>query len=404
MKKMVVTVLTLTAAGFSSAQSSVAIYGVVDNSFSFNNGSAADVRGIAWGNLSASRIGLRGTEDLGDGLKAHFNLEAGIGSESGQGVDGPSLDNVSGTVGAGGLTFGRQATVGLSGRWGELRLGRDFVPTYYNEAQFAPLGRNGAGASLITQVNVVGATRSRTSNGLKYLLPKLEGWYGEAMLALGEQPDNAGTPPGSFKDNGNYLGARLGYALGSFDMALSLGRTQVNRAVLAPMTVTSTDNDRQVYNLGMTYSLGAVKLFGLYSLQNQENTVGSAVSGLNLAGLSASAGEDLEARAISLGATVKSGRHEYKMGFSTLTLENGQGLNTSPQADKWALGYQYNFTKRTALYATYAHLKNKDAALDAGPFAGLTAGANRQRGLAGTALTGAETSAVALDIGIRHSF
>lgn len=404
MKKMVATFMTLSAASLAVAQSSVTIYGVVDNSYSVNKGSVADVSGIAWGNLSSSRIGFRGVEDLGDGLKASFNLEAGIGSESGQGVDGPSLDNVSAAVGAGGLTFGRRATVSLSGSFGEIRIGRDFVPTYYNENQFAPLGRNGAGSSIITQVNVVGATRSRTSNGIKYLLPKLGGFYGEAMFAFGEQPDNAGTPAGSLEDNGNYLGARLGYAAGPFDMAFSAGKTSIARNITAPVTAAAAGNDRLVYNLGMTYNLGVVKLFGLYSLQSQENTVGSPASGLNLAGLYASAGNDLEARALSVGATIPSGRHEFKFGFSTLKLENGQGLGTTPTAEKFALGYQYNFSKRTAFYASYARLKNKDSAPNAGLAAGLTAGANRQRGLASTALTGPSASSTAFDLGIRHSF
>ncbi len=404
MKQFAVTAVALTAAGFAHAQSSVAIYGVVDNSYSVNTGSVADVSGLAWGNLSASRLGVRGVEDLGDGLKAHFNFEAGIGTESGAGVDGPSLDNVGPAVGAGGLTFARRATVGLSGSLGEVRFGRDFVPAFYNEAQFAPLGRNGAGSSIITQVNVVGVTRSRTSNGIKYLLPKLGGWYGEAMLAFGEQPSNAGTPEGSTNDSGDYLGARLGYAAGPFDIAAAFGKTRGTRSVASPVTAASADNDRMVHNLGATYAIGPVKLFGLYSLQTQENTVGSAASGLNLAGLVASAGNDLEAKALSLGATWQSGRHEYKIGYSTLKLENGQGVGTAPAADKWAVGYQYNLSRRTALYATYATLKNKDATQAAGPNAGLTAGANRQRGLAGTALTGPLASSTAVDLGIRHSF
>lgn len=404
MKKTVLTVAVLSAVGLASAQSNVTIYGTVDNSYSINKGSVADVSGVAWGNLSTSRFGVRGVEDLGDGLKASFNLEAGIGSDSGQGVDGPSLDNTSAAVGAGGLTFGRRVTVSLSGSFGEIRIGRDFVPTYYNENQFAPLGRNGAGSSIITQVNVVGATRSRASNAIQYLLPKMGGLYGEAMLALGEQPDNAGVPAGSQQDNGKYVGARLGYASGPFDMALSAGKTSVTRSIAAPVTAASSSNDRLVYNLGVTYNFGAVKLFGLYSLQNQENTVGSAASGLNLAGLTASAGNDLEAKALSLGATMPLGRHELKLGFSTLELENGQGLGTKPSADKLAFGYQYNFSKRTALYATYARLKNKNAELAAGPVAGLTAGANRQRGLSSAALTGALASSSALDLGIRHSF
>lgn len=307
-------------------------------------------------------------------------------------------------VGSGGLTFGRRATVSLIGNFGEIRLGRDFTPTYYNEAQFAPLGRVGAGSSIITQVNVVGNTRSRASNGIQYLLPSLGGFYGEAMYAFGEQASNAGTPAGIAEDNGIYYGARLGFKSGPFDIALSGGQTTLSRNIAAPVVAASADNDRTVYNLGATYDFKVIKLFGLYSVQKQENTIGSLTSGLNLGGLAASAGNDLEAKAFSIGFTAPVGPGVFKFGYSTLELENGFGVGTKPSADKFALGYQYDLSKRTALYATYARLKNKDAAAGASTTAGLTAGAARQRGLAGTALTGANSSSTAIDLGIRHSF
>lgn len=403
MKKSLIALAALAAASAASAQSSVTVYGVIDNSYSINNGSVSDVSGLAWGNLSSSRLGFRGVEDLGSGLKAGFNLEAGIGTDSGQGVDTPSVDNTSAAVAPGALTFGRRATVSLLGNFGEVRLGRDYVPTYHNEAQFAPLGRNGAGASIITQVSVVGTTRSRTSNGIQYLLPKLGGLYGEAMFAFGEQPDNAGTPAGIQEDNGNYFGARIGFKSGPFDIALSGGQTTVSRNI-PPSTAANADNDRTVYNLGATYDFKVIKLFGLYSVQNQENTVGSLTGGLNLSGTTTSTGNDLEAKAFSVGFTAPVGPGEFKFGYSTLELENGQGFGTKPSADKFAFGYQYNLSKRTALYATYARIKNKDAAAGAGPTAGLTAGASRQRGLSGAAQTGANSSSTAIDLGIRHSF
>lgn len=404
MKKSLLAIAALAAVGAAQAQSSVTVFGVIDTAYSINNGSVADVSGLSYGNLSTSRLGFRGVEDLGGGLKAGFWLETEISTDNGSGTSGPSVDNVSAAVGSGGLTFGRRATVSLIGNFGEIRLGRDYVPTYHNEAQFAPLGRNGAGSSIITQVNVVGNTRSRTSNGIQYVLPKLGGLYGEAMYAFGEQPDNAGTPAGIAEDNGNFFGARIGFKSGPFDIALSGGQTTISRNIAAPVVAASADNDRTVYNLGASYDFKVIKLFGLYSVQKQENTLGSLGSGLNLGGLTASTGNDLEAKAFSVGFTAPVGPGEFKFGYSTLELENGQGLNTKPSADKFAFGYQYNLSKRTALYATYARIKNKDAAAGAGAAAGLTAGAARQRGLAGTALTGANSSSTAIDLGVRHSF
>jgi predicted porin len=408
MKKSLIALAALAAVGSVSAQSSVTVFGVIDTSFSINNGSIADVKGLAFGNLSTSRIGFRGIEDIGGGLKAGFWLESEIDSSNGAGNGGTSTNNSATDVAAGssGLTFGRRATVSLSGSFGEFRFGRDYTPTYHNEAQFASLGRNGAGATLITQVNVVGTTRSRTSNGLQYLLPgNLGGFYGEAMYAFGEQPTNAGIPAGAQEDNGNYYGGRIGYKDGAFDISLSAGQTDSTRSgtvAAGPVAATPAQkNDRQVVNAGVTYDFGVVKLFGLYSVQTQENTVGTLASGLNLATV-AFAGRDLEAKAFAIGLTVPFGPGTFKAGYSNLELNNGQGAGTSPKADKFAFGYQYDLSKRTAVYATYARLKNKDAA--AGSTLGLTAGANRQRGLSGVAATGANASSDAFDIGIRHNF
>src|SRR6476660_2912926 len=98
-----------------SAQSSVVVYGIVDASVArentdFNNGSRTV---MASGNQSTSRIGFRGTEDLGNGLKALFNIEAGVAIDTGA---------------ADSSLFGRRAVVGLQGAFGTLTLGREYTP------------------------------------------------------------------------------------------------------------------------------------------------------------------------------------------------------------------------------------------------------------------------------------
>lgn len=407
MKKTLVAMAALAVVGSASAQSSVTVYGVIDTAYSINNGSVADVSGLSYGNLSTSRFGFRGVEDLGGGLKAAFNLESEVDTSSGAGAGGTSTNNLATDVAAGanGLTFGRRATVSILGNFGEFRLGRDYSPTYHNEAQFSAHGRNGVGSTLITQVNVVGTTRSRTSNGIQYLLPgNLGGFYGEAMVAFGEQADNSGTPAGSAEDNGNYYGVRLGYKSGPFDISASVGRTDVTRAIGGTVTAANAGNDRSVVNAGVSYDFGVVKLFGLYSVQTQDNTTGTAANGLASLGSTATAGSDLEAKSFAIGVTVPFGPGTFKVGYSTLELENGQGVGTEPSADKFAFGYQYDLSKRTALYATYARVKNKDAVAGAGATTGITAGTARQRGLSGTALTGPGSSSTGFDFGIRHTF
>ena len=87
---------------------------------------------------ASSRVGFRGTEDLGGGLAAGFWLESGITQDSGA----TAL-----------AAFSRRSTVSLSGGFGELRLGRDYVPSYWNESVFDPMGAVGVGENLIKSIS-----------------------------------------------------------------------------------------------------------------------------------------------------------------------------------------------------------------------------------------------------------
>jgi len=115
MKKSLLALVALGAfAGAAHAQSSVTLYGIIDEGFIFNNNAkGGHLYGLASGVMQGSRFGLRGTEDLGSGLKAIFVLENGF-------------DVNSGKLGQGGLMFGRQAYVGLSSQYGTVTLGRQY--------------------------------------------------------------------------------------------------------------------------------------------------------------------------------------------------------------------------------------------------------------------------------------
>lgn len=138
MKKSFLALAVLTAfAGVAHAQSSVTLYGIIDEGFNVNtNAGGKHLYNLTSGVLQGSRFGLRGTEDLGGGLKAIFVLENGF-------------DVNSGKLGQGGLMFGRQAYVGLSSQFGTVTLGRqyDSVVDYVGPWK---LVINGAGTSLLT--------------------------------------------------------------------------------------------------------------------------------------------------------------------------------------------------------------------------------------------------------------
>ncbi len=124
-KSLIALAVLVSAAGAASAQSSVTLFGVVDVGATYgtaNGNGDADKWAVTSGNNATSRLGFRGTEDLGGGMSASFWLEAQVNGDDGTG-GATSMNNVTTTGGSTGMVFNRRATVSLSGGWGELRLG-----------------------------------------------------------------------------------------------------------------------------------------------------------------------------------------------------------------------------------------------------------------------------------------
>lgn len=363
MKKSLIALAVLVAAGAASAQSSVTLFGVVDASISrYSVSGGASQTALANSGYNSSRLGFRGTEDLGGGMSASFWLEG-------------ALSNDDGTPGA--LQFQRRSTVSLAGRWGELRLGRDYTPTFWNDTQFDPFGTNGVGTNLISQARSSGTTATtkplaagigannpaatRASNSIGYFLPgNLGGFYGQAMYALHEQ-----TATG--QKAGRYAGARLGFAQGPFNVALAYGKTKgSNPTVAATPDVTTT-------NLGGQWDFGIAKLMGEYS--RERYVVGNSTA---------------TAKGYLIGGLVPVGSGEIRASYSRVKVD---AAGPDPRSSKWALGYVHNLSKRTALYATIARISNTDGALMSfGP-----AGAAGVTGIANASSSG-------YDFGVRHTF
>ncbi len=114
MKKSLIALAAVAASGAAFAQSSVTVYGVVDTSIAVVKGQDT-VSGMLNSGAATSRLGFRGVEDLGNGLKANFVLEGQVDPDDGT---------------AGGFNFRRQSTVGLAGSFGEVRLGRALTASY----------------------------------------------------------------------------------------------------------------------------------------------------------------------------------------------------------------------------------------------------------------------------------
>ena len=433
MKKTLVALAALAAlagAGTASAQSTVTLFGVLDASISryANSGTSATVNpltgalvpgrpGISQtvlGNsgYSSSRLGVRGTEDLGGGLAASFWLEAPLSNDDGSTVGRP-------------FNFSRRSTVSLSGNFGEIRLGRDYTPSYWNDATFDPFGNVGSGINVIVAASALSGVSYRNPNGTfgttytnpnyvrasntvgYFLPPTLGGFYGQVMYGFDENVNtgvvnlNGSTSSAA----GRYAGGRFGYGNGPLDIAVGYGQstlTSFNQAI--PLVPGGTGFSPygakvKIANLGSSYDFGVAKLYGEYSqISNDTTSNTSTLPTLN---------SSTKVKGWLLGVTVPVGAGLIRAAYSEARTNLNQpllpvatpfGFNTdtgNPRARKLALGYVHNLSKRTALYATYAHISNK----------GGSAVSTNPTGNAAVYTTGIPNgNSNGYDFGIRHAF
>lgn len=301
------------------------------------------------GNAS-SRLGVRGSEDLGGGLKVGFWLESALLVDDGS--SGATSTNNKDSI-SGGLTWARRATVQLSGDWGELRLGRDYVPSFINLTMtMHPFGPNGVASSglLFYPAPANGTTprtNARASNSIGYFLPPgLGGVYAHVMLALGEQGD------GPTQRDGQLQGMRIGWRNEAFNAAVAITRTRY------------ATGDYKQSNVGAAWQLGPVKLMGLWG----ENKVGTTKTTARMAGARWQVGPQGEVR------------------FAYTTL---RAKGVASDASHIALGYVHDLSKRTALYGNAARADNKGT------------GVRFNVGMA-TTVPGGNCSGA--EFGVRHSF
>jgi predicted porin len=347
-------------AGPSFAQSSLTLFGVVDagvshyrtTSSSWNPLRPAELRQsqtvLSPSGNASSRIGFRGTEDLGGGLAAGFWLEAPLNNDTGGGI----------------ANFGRRSTLSLSGPFGELRLGRDYTASFWNDAVFDPFSVNGVGTNLIAVVNSnIAASRAlatggllngglsagtdsylRTSNAVSYFLPQgLGGFYGQVQYAMHENVKVSNQPDSPSK-RGRYVGGRIGWASGPADVALGYGESTLASTAAQSEKIKSL-------NLGASYDFGPVKVFGEWSrVRDVRSSTTAALPGTELR---------LSDRydGLMAGVNVPLGAGMLRASYARVRFENGLNLpDGNSSVNKLALGYVHNLSKRTALYASVARI------------------------------------------------
>ncbi|MCA3243085.1 MAG: porin [Rubrivivax sp.] len=337
-------VLALAAAAATSAQAqstAVTLFGIVDASLRQVKNGGDSVSSLASGGINSSRLGVRGAEDLGGGLRAGFWLEHGFNLDTGTQSDASRFWN-------------RRSTVSLIGGFGEVRLGRDFTPIYTGWSDFDAFSDNGvaAGGKFSDRIGSNVDTLTRSDNQLTYLLPAMGGVYGQLSVAAGEGA--AGR---------KMIAGRVGYSAGPLNVSVALGRTEV--------TPTAGSDEHEVITLGGSYDLGVMRVLAYW----RQNEFGAG-----------------KVTVTSIGATVPLRSGTFRASF---TRADGSGrtpagtLIGDNDADQFALGYVHNLSKRSALYATYARVANDGRATYAtGTPPALAAGA----------------TSTGYEFGVRHSF
>ncbi|AIO24829.1 porin [Burkholderia cepacia] len=383
MKKSLLALVALGAfAGAAHAQSSVTLYGIIDEGLLFNNNAGGKhLYSMASGVMQGSRFGLRGTEDLGGGLKAIFTLENGF-------------DVNSGKLGQGGLMFGRQAYVGLSSQYGTVTLGRqydsvvDFVGPLEAGDQWG--GYIAAHPGDLDNFN----NAYRVNNAVKFTSQTYGGFSFGGLYSFGGQAGqfskNQVWSLGAGYNNGplvlgvGYLNARTPNQFGGM-----FNNGSASSSVSSPIygAYANNANTYQVIGAGGAYTFGAA-------------TIGATYSNTKFKGFSAGP-------FVNQTATFNNGEINFKYQLTPALIlgaayDYTQGSkidgNSAAKYHQGSLGVDYFLSKRTDVYAIGVYQHASGNVLDAnGDVIKATASIN---GLAGSSTS----NQVAARVGIRHKF
>lgn len=329
MKKSLIALAALAAAGAASAQSSVTLYGRIDANVTYQDpGSAVNGGEAVWkmndgttNGVGGSRWGLRGTEDLGGGLKAYFVLEQGFNVDNGSAADAARL-------------FNRQAYVALgSSSLGDIRLGRQQTLTRELNLGFTDVTGESELSVVETLLSATAPAPSailfqnlgtRVDNAVQYLSPVWGGFQVRAMVAAGE-----GTPA----TNQRLQGISATYASGP----LKVG------AVFEQY-----DGWNDVITVGGNYNFGVATVFAGYQ---QSSDVGTQTAQWFVGG------ESVDQKAYNLGVLVPFGAFELRGQYTASTIETAAG---DVDVQKYGASLRYSLSKRTQLYAAVTQRSGDD--------------------------------------------
>jgi predicted porin len=356
MKKSLVALAVLAASGAAMAQSSVTLYGILDTFVGSNSVDKGDGKGsvstthLGSGAVNGSRWGMKGSEDLGGGLKANFDLQSGFNIDTGSSAQG-------------GLLFGRGAWVGLSGGFGAVRLGRTALPYYDAEgAQDAVFN-----SALSAEANVFRSTTAnpgvgyyaktgvtvRSDNTIRYDLPSMNGFGAAVSYSLNEKAaGTVGTPKVGTAGTAGYIPAiaavNAGLAVTSMSVTYAGGPVAVsfgyqnealyNQNAIAAPTGVATYADLKFTRLQGSYDLGGVVAKAGYGKAGNVGNVSGADATEFMLGA-----DYIASSALTLSANYANSKDN-----TTLTAATAEAKRTG-----YGLGAAYTLSKRTFLFGGY---------------------------------------------------
>ena len=343
MKKTLIALAVLgAAAGVAHAQSNVTIYGIVDTGFIKKSG-----HDVEMGENVNNRIGFRGVEDLGSGQKATFELERRFNLNDGtqKGVDWEGAANV-----------------GLKGdNWGAVRLGRVNELTTETIRKFDPFYQYGVGAMLEGSQRVV-----RISNTVRYDSPNWSGFHFGASYSLGDNMDSDSRDPNSDLSQAKVAGSGAdndGYAI-------MLGYDNGPLALVGNWSRLADSNKSSVWNLGAAYRFGPAKVELVYQqtkdkgwvLGERSNWAGAENALLNDKANPYWDADNITEKQWLLGLEWKLGPGRLNASAQWMEVEaNGASSHISDKdIYKYAIGYTYDLSKRTAIYGMVAYTDYDD--------------------------------------------
>lgn len=295
MKKIALVAALAAISASAFAQSSVTLYGRINTTVESQKDGTADRKAVVANN--SSRFGLKGAEDLGGGLKASFTLESGLNSDDGK---------------AAATFWGREAWVQLAGSFGAVRLGNFTPESYFATADYVSMHNHDTGSS---SDRLYSFATYRSSNKIGYFTPSYNGFSASASVSAGEgtKNDDGSVQKKLYDLAANYVGGPLHLGAGF-----------------------SKEGDRSQFAVRGLYELGAFTFGGYYQRADDgaQNRNVYRVSGMYTLGQSEFH--------VNLGGT--QGKGDFA----------AQGKTT-----QFTLGYNYNLSKRTKVYAYYTDVNAK---------------------------------------------